>query len=219
MSESKPNEMVSSPALTDLTDQIEDPIRDAFIEIGLPLSDDPLQSVMEERIKELNKIKEAEYESWKQAFSTLLFETRSVVEKFNASYRSYGFQIQVIEFDMLSFEKYLDILQNRKVSKTWFFAVQIDGPFSSIKVLFFFEHVANHLAPKLDTHKIVLTLVRFDGATYQRLLSEPISLREVGLSHGQLIFLGVTGHPIGGSSTVVLKTLFAELIKAYVRIK
>lgn len=210
-----PEETISEP----VEPKKEDPIRDAFIEIGLPLSDDPLRIVMKERIQEISKIKEAEYESWKQAFSTVLFETRSIIEEFNASYRTYGFQMQLIEFDMLSFEKYLDILQARKVSKTWFYAVQIDGPFSSTKVLFFFEHAPNDLDPELNIHNIIMTLVRFDGTTYQRLLSEPITLREIGFAGGQLIFLGADGRAIADSTTGVLRTLLAELIKAYVRIK
>ena len=79
--------------------------------------------------------------------------------------------MQVIEYDMLSFDKYCDILQEQRVSKTWFFAVQIEGPFSRTKVLFFFEHIPNNVDSKQNIHKIILTLVRFDGTTYQRLLS------------------------------------------------
>jgi len=120
---------------------------------------------------------------------------------------------------MLSFEKYNDILQGKKVSKTWFFSVQIEGPSSHTKVLFFFENIPNIKSFKQNIHKIVLTMVRFDGVNYQRLLSEPITLRSVGFKDGQLIFLNAVGQPIQNSTTLMLKTLFAELIKAYVRIK
>ena len=196
-----------------------DPIKDAFIEIGMSMVDDPLKLVMNEQLKEINKIKEAEYDSWKQAFATLLFESRTIMEEFNRDYHSQRFQMQVTEYDMLSFEKYNDILQGKKVSKTWFFSVQIEGPSSHTKVLFFFENIPNIKSFKQNIHKIVLTMVRFDGVNYQRLLSEPITLRSVGFKDGQLIFLNAVGQPIQNTTTLMLKTLFAELIKAYVRIK
>jgi len=181
--------------------------------------DDPLHMVMAEQIKEMSKIKEAEYESWKQTFSTVLFESRSIAEEFNGKYRTDGYQMQVMEYDMLSFDKYCDILQEQRVSRTWYFAVQIEGPLSRTKVLFFFEHIPNNVDSKQNVHKIILTLVRFDGATYQRLKSEPITLRSIGLKDGQLSFLGAGGQQIQDSTTRILRTLFAELIKAYVRVK
>ena len=64
-----------------------------------------------------------------------------------------------------------------------------------------------------------MPIKRFDGTSYQRLLSEPITLREIGLFDGQLVFLDATGNMIKEATSVVLKTLFSELIKAYVRIR
>jgi hypothetical protein len=49
-------------------------------------------------------------------------------------------------------------------------------------------------------------------------MSEPITLREVGFKDGQLLFLNASGQQIHDSTAKVLRTLFAELIKSYVRI-
>jgi Fic family protein len=216
------DEKIEDEPLSTIQDQNgkDDPIKDALIEIGLPISEDPLSLIMEEKIKKLSSIKEAEYESWKQAFATLIYEARTIVEEFNGNmlYRNHGFQMQIIDYDMLSYEKYCDIIKDQRVSKTWFFAVQIIGPISRTKILFFFEHIQDGKDAKIKSHKIILTLVRFDGSSYHRMMSEPITLRTIAFKDGQLVFIDASGNQITDSTAKVLKKLFAELIKAYVKV-
>lgn len=209
------------PIVTKSIVECGDPIADAFKEIGVELVNDPLQLIMDEKLKELAETKEAEYDSWKQAFSTLLSEMRSICDEFNSNvrYRSAGFHIDLFEYDMLSFEKYLDILKNKKVSRTWFFGTAIVCYSSNIKVLFFFEHLPTVFGDVPNINKVVLTLVRFNGATYERLTSEPLTLRGVAYCDGQLVFLGRDGNAIKDTPKYALSTLLAELIKAYITVK
>jgi hypothetical protein len=202
-------------------EEVADPIADAFKELGVKLVDDPLQLIMDQKLKELAETKEAEYDSWKQAFSTLLFEMRSICEEFNynANYRSAGFHIDLFEYDMLSLDKYKDILKNKKVSRTWFFGSAIIGPSSNVKVLFFFEHLPNYFGEIPDINKVILTLVRYNGATYERLTSEPLNLRGVAYCDGQLVFLGRNSNVLKDPPKYALKALLAELIAAYITVK
>jgi len=196
-----------------------DPIDEALKEIGANLSDDPLQLVMDQKLKELAEMKEVEYNSWRQAFSTFLSEMKSISEEFNEKYRGKQFHIDLFEYDMLSFDKYVDIIKNKKVSRTWFFGSAIAGPSSSVRVLFFFEHLPSSFGNTPDINKVILTLVRFNGATYERLTSEPLNLRGVAYCDGQLVFLGRGGVTAKDTPRYALKVLLAELIKAYITVK
>ncbi len=198
-----------------------DPIAEALKEIGVEFVDDPLQLIMNQRLKELAEMKEAQYGSWKQAFSTLLSEMRSICEGFNCNskFRNEGFRIDLMEYDMLSSDKYLDILANKKVSRTWFFGLAVLGPSSYVKALFFFEHLPVHFGDMPEINKVMLTLVRFNGATYDRLTSEPITLRGVAYSNGQLVFLGRNSIIEKDTPRHALTVLLADLITAYVTVK
>ncbi|HOS45885.1 MAG TPA: Fic family protein, partial [Paludibacter sp.] len=206
------------PALIkDITEDI-DPIADAFREIGVELLDDPLQSIMDQKLKEIEEMKEVEYNSWKQTFTTLLSEMNSICEEFNAKYRPRGFQIDIHEYDMLSFDKYLDILKNDRVSRTWFFGSTISGSSSNVKVLFFFEHLPHYYGSIPNINKVILTLVKFNGTTYERLTTEPLTLRGVAYSLGKLVFLGNKNNTVEDTPRHALKTLLAELIKTYITV-
>jgi len=210
---------IDEPIVANVVTEDADPIEVALREIGVELIDDPLQSIMDKKLRELSETKEAEYNSWKQAFSTLLTEMKSICDEFNIKFRSTGFQIDLIEYDMLSFDKYLDILRNKKVSRTWFFGSTIAGPSSDVRVLFFFEHLPNYFGDIPYINKAILTLVRFNGVIYERLTFEPLSIRGVAYCDGQLVFLGRSSNVINDTPKHALKVLLSELIAAYITVK
>jgi hypothetical protein len=63
--------------------------------------------------------------------------------------------------------------------------------------------------------KVSLVVSRFDGSQYQRLDSEPISLREIGYRDGELEFLSREGIvPVKGIRQMLVIFLL-EIIKSY----
>jgi hypothetical protein len=91
----------------------------------------------------------------------------------------------------------------------------MSGPGTSVRTLFFFEHASPKITSRRNASRVSLTLARFDGTLYQRLSSEPISLREIGFADGQLVFIYNDGVADEGTLGLILKTFLAEVIKAY----
>jgi len=100
-----------------------------------------------------------------------------------------GYRIRLNEYDMLSFEKYMNISQQKKVSRTWFLGIEMNSPGSNVRILFFFEYAPQKILSKKNASRVSLTLAMFDGTLYRRLTSEPISLREIGFADGQPVFV------------------------------
>jgi Fic family protein/molecular chaperone DnaK (HSP70) len=174
---------------------------------------DPLAFVMKSKIEELRKYKEVIYETWQHSFSRLKIELESIVEEFNAKYAFAYYRIKLMEFDILPFEKYADIEDGKKFTKTWFWGVEISGPKSTQRLLFFFNRSIGLLPP--NASKVSLMLARYDGTSYQKLTSEPIGLREIGFLDGDLVFLYADGTAKRDNLSLVLKKVLAEVIESY----
>lgn len=203
---------------TDIAEEPEmDPIDSALMEAGITGIRDPLALVMETKIERQRQVVEANYLAWKQSFAVLQSELRSIVEQFNSDtrYRNAGYRINLLEYDVLPFDKYLDITLGKKVSKTWFVGVEIIGPQSKERMLFFFERFVEKARDKKVLSPVSLVLARSDGASYRKLESEPVSLREVAYSDGQLIFSYSNDQIVTGNVRLTLKTMLAEVIKSY----
>ena len=196
-----------------------DPIKAAMQEVGWTTSKNPLELVMEDKIRELNSLKQVEYQEWERAFSMLLLDAKSMSDTFNASYEKDGFSMQVLQYDMLSFEKYFDIQRAKNVPRTWFFRLDVLGPGSYVRMMLFFEHISTDCVMTGTVNQVALKVARYNGSKYVRLTSEPITLRVIAFDDGQLIFIGPDGNKIEGRADFVLQCFAAELIKAYVTIK
>ena len=192
-------------------------IKAAMQEVGAKIIESPLTKIMQLKLEEQKKIQLISYESWKQGFALLMTEMKSIVGNFNAidEYKHAGYRIRLNDYDMLSLDKYIDISQDKRVSRTWFLGIEMTGPISSVRMLFFFEHARYKIASKKNSSRVCLTLAMFDRMFYRRLTSEPISLREIGFADGQLVFMYNGDVVAEGTVGLALETFLAEVIKAY----
>lgn len=194
-----------------------DPIVAVLEEVGVGETDDPLAAIMSGKVLERRKTVEAEYEAWKQCILTLPAELKTIVEAFNGNvaYREAGYKIRCQEYDLLTFEKYLDIRGGRGVSKTWFLGLDMVGPQTRQKFMWFFNGASWILKQKEVASPVSLAISRFDGSRYLRLSSEPIGLREIGYRQGSLSFATREGIVMEGSVRRILQGFLADTIKSY----
>ena len=195
----------------------EDPIAQAIEQVEVHEEKDPLAATMETKILTIQKETEITYEAWKLSFLALRQEFKAIVEEFNSTtkYRKAGFHIHLKEFDILSFEKHSTIRHREKVSRTWFLGCEIIGPRTQERFILFFGHGSPDLcrAPNLD--QVALHIARYADGGYNRLISEPIRLREIGYCAGELAFLRMGGAIQIGNVNEELRMLFADVIRAY----
>ena len=194
-----------------------DLVRAALQEVGGKALEGPLLEVMRLKVEEQKRLQEINYDAWKQCFTSLSVELKSIIAAFNAieDIRDVGYEIYLNEYDMLSFDKYKDLTQHKKTSRTWVLEIGLTGPNSRVRFIFFFEHASPNILSLKNSRKVSLTLAKFDGTSYQRLMSEPINLREVGYADGQMVFICADGKKAEGTVGYTLNALLADAIRAY----
>lgn len=194
-----------------------DPIVSVLENIGVGEADDPLTAIMKTKVVERQKTIEAEYDAWKQSVLTIPAELRALVESFNANevYGRAGYHMRCETFDLLTLDKYVDIARFKSVSKTWFVGLELVGPSSREKVMWFFTGASWILKQDTKVSRVSLAVSRFDGTRYLRLTSEPISLREIGYRQGALLFVSRDRKIEDGSARKALQTFLADIIKSY----
>ena len=194
-----------------------DPIEEALLEVGAKTIDDPIKMAMLPKIQRQKRRLKANYESWQKSFSFFKSEFTSIIDEFNSNeeYQIVGFRMRAFEYDMLSYEKYTDICHGKKVSRTWFHGVEIAGPTGREQLLFFFVPCRKRYIDNKTLGPVSLIIARSENSSYRILESEPISLREIGYSDGQLIFFHSNGEIKTGEVRMILKTMLAEVIRSY----
>ena len=194
-----------------------DPILEAIQETGKLVPIDLLSKVMQAKVEKYNKLSEANYEAWQSNFRVMQSELIAIAEEFNSNeiYQKIGCRMKVNVYDIISFDKFLDIILGNKVSKTWFMSVEIITPDLREKLLFFFSRYLKEKWQKNISIPISLVATRYDGSSYRILHSEPISLRETIYSDGQLLFLCAGGRVIEGNVYETLRNMLAEVIETY----
>lgn len=193
------------------------PIVAVLEEVGVGEADDPLAAIMKSKVVEQQKNIEAEYEAWKQSILTIPAELGAVVESFNTNevYVRAGYQMRCYVYDLLPIEKYRDIANGKGVTKTWFIGLDIIGPRSRERVLWFFNAASWVLKQNTQASRVSLAISRLDGTRYVRLNTEPIGLREIGYRQGALLFVSREKKVEDGSVRKVLQGFLADIIKSY----
>lgn len=197
-------------------DPSDNPINLALKEIGADLESDPIELAMQPKIEKHENLMKVEYESWKNSFLFLKSELFSINEAFNSNerYRSAGFKMKVLEYDLLSFDKYLDLCSGKKVSRTWFMGFDVMSFDQKERILFFFVNTMRRLKD-LKLNPVSLILARSDNGSYRILEAEPIRFREIGYSDGQLLFFQSDDEVEEGNVKLNLSNLIADVIKSY----
>jgi len=156
------------------------------------------------------------YESWKNYFLLLKKELSLIVDAFNSTkeYRNAGFRMKFYDYDMLSFEKYMDLCNGKKATKTWFIAFALETPTRQERILFFFVSSTRKIA-EIKISPVSLIIARAEDGGYKILVSEPINLREICLSEDQLVFFDAENNFEQGNIKTQLQILIADVIKSY----
>ena len=135
--------------LSDLIELLSDNIRDTISAYEELINEDQRQKAWLAKYKELKteKYEEAksthsyEYEVWKNqmlVFKTLfkknLLEVGQLLKNLDVTYKDY---------EPITFSQYLDLLEDRKVSNTWYMSVKIHDSLSheSLTLVFYFERL------------------------------------------------------------------------------
>ncbi len=194
-----------------------DVIDQAMREISPASLEGPLAAVMKAKIRRFQEVRLAEYAAWKQSFLTVLAELKAIVQFFNsnADYTRAGYGINLRDYDVLALEKYEDISSGRRASRTWFVGLEILGPDSRERLLFFFNRASRSIAQDPKASRISLAISRFDGSRYQRLSAEPITLREIGYRDGELLFFSKDAVLTSSNVRETLESLLKDVIESY----
>jgi Fic family protein len=210
-------EPVETVAASDKGTVVVNPIVSALEQAGIGEAEDPLSVIMKTKVVEQQKNVEAEYEAWKQSVLTIPAELAAVVESFNANdlYVHSGYNMRCHVYDLLPIEKYREITAGKSVTKTWFIGLEMSGPRSRERVLWFFTGASWVLKQDTQASRVSLAISRSDGTRYVRLNSEPISLREIGYRQGMLVFVLRDKKIEDGSVRKVLQGFMADIIRSY----
>lgn len=217
-SEVSSDDLTTKPSVTFEADkEVDDPIVAVLHEVGVPELEDPLAAIMKGKVLERQKAMEAEYDAWKQSMLILPAELLMIVDEFNSSegYRQAGYSMRVQKYDMLTFDKYAEMALGKRAARTWFVGVEITGPQSRERTMWFFNGASRALRKTGAASSVSLAISRFDGARFVRLSSEPIELREIGYRKGELTFVSRDGSLQDGNCRRNLRAFMADIIKAY----
>ena len=194
-----------------------DPIDKVMTEEESTLELDPIDKVMIGIIQAEHEAIQTTYDSLVKGFALLASEINSVVEGFNQKYEEYGSSMFFKNYDMISLEKYVALSKNQKASRTWFCLFGINhGPLTE-KLLCFFQKPSFELQREVKNARVSLALARHNGEAYVRLVNEPVKVREVCYSDGQIVFLCADGSIIQGNISYTIKEMVADLIKNYIK--
>jgi len=200
-----------------VSDSKPDAIDEAIREVRPASPEGPLAAVMREKIRRYQEVRLAEYDAWRQSFLTVLAELKAIAQFFNSNsdYTRFGFGMNLRDYDVLTLEKYEDITSGSRVTKTWFVGLEILGPESRERLLFFFNRASRSLGHDPKTSRVSLAISRFDGNRYQRLSAEPITLREIGYRDGELFFFSKDAVIQSSNVRETLESLLKEVIESY----
>ena len=187
--------------ITDLVDLISDKLRQTVNVYEEFLNEHDRLIAWKKRYKELgqesySEAKESfayQYEVWQNQISTFKTILTKNVETLEKLLPNVSFYIK--DYDILSYNQYLDILEDRKVSNTWYFVLSIKNNENnkSMGFVFFFERFkptgkANIVQGKLKIrpHIKLFVTARKDQESIR--LDRSVDLVNVGTHRDQLSF-------------------------------
>jgi Fic family protein len=177
----------------------------------------PLQLFMQNRIKTQRKKTENNYNAYKNGLLLLATEIQTLIENFNnnVEYTEYGYSMFFKNYDMISMEKYHALANEKRASQTWFIMLGVNWRTFTERILCFFQTPSRAFKTLNSNLEVTLALARYDGESYNRLINEPISIREIGYSDGQILFFCNDGQILEGHVRFMIEKLLVELIENY----
>jgi Fic family protein len=206
---------VELPQPLDPGSELLEVLNKATEQVGADDIEDLLTIVMAEKIREREKLLQADYDALNQSFIAFRAELRAVVQLFNHKYAEVGFTTRLREYDLLTYEKYVDFRKGRIGTTTWFADIEVSNQRSRENIMFQFEHATPAITEDPAASQVSLFLNRLQGSVYRPLETEPIALREIGYRDGELLFVSQEGMMPMRDTRQVIRIFLAELIRAF----
>jgi len=177
----------------------------------------PLQVFMQSRLQIQRRKTESNYNTCIEGFSLLGTEIKSIIDGFNTNveYTEYGYSMFFKKFDVISMEKYHALANNKRASQTWFVMFGVNWKTLTEKILCFFQSTSSAFKALNQDLEVSLALARYNGETYIRLMNEPITIREIGYSDGQIVFFCNDGESHAGHVKSMIENLLVEVMDNY----
>ena len=158
-----------------------------------------LDQIKQAEYQKLVNKKKIEYEIWKSNLNVFQERFKSVLASFNDALPNHSFQYR--EFDIISFDKYIALLEEDKITNDWFITISIYDNFSKRKIFLIFKfkyhsfkkvkNIFNNKVKLKDGTSVLLTINKKDndtGHTLPLFDDNDISLINIGSFKDQLIF-------------------------------
>lgn len=177
----------------------------------------PLQKVMLKKIENIKESRNKEYILWKNLFLNYRNNFNKFINNFNSNeyYIDARLFIKLYTYDMIDYDKYIDILYNKKLSKTWFFAFDIIQERKKEKFLFLFHYLDERIINIKNLNKVSLALFRDYKNQYTKLKNEPIEIRELCLVEDKIAVLNYNNNIDYKENEYIINKILADIIDEY----
>lgn len=146
-------------------------------------------SIIQNKTSQLEMLKEKTFESWSSSYDELLKNIEYYANEFNSNdeIKKIGYNIKLIKYDQLTFEKYLELESGKSTPKTWYFRIDISRANKYEKIMFFFQKASQFVQSQTNANKVSLGVARYDGKQFRRVIHEPINLHELFFKNDQIL--------------------------------
>lgn len=178
--------------------------------------DDPLEKLMSSiTIPEESSHEKNLFDAWVNGFNLLAAEIHHIIEECNSQYSKKGFLITFKRYDTPSFEGYLDIVKEKKISKTWFGKIVVSNKKQSEEIVLLFDKSDCELLDKYENAKLVLHLKRSYNNSVIDFSNAPINVDEIAYSDGQILFVQDNKSLVYGEIKKNLRCIISKVIENY----
>jgi hypothetical protein len=178
------------------------------------------------KVASLHLQREARYNAWVAAFNAFREAFGAAVTDFNQLYSTTPFSIRYLPYDTLPIDKYEALITGNRTTKTWLHGCEIIAVPRREKFVFFFQGISSQFVATarskgvaLSPNDVSLAVSRWSDGLYRRLQDEPVFLREIAYSDGQLLYLHATGSRSWEVQFLplseVINTFFADAVEAF----
>ena len=105
-----------------------------------------LDQIKQNEHEKLINQKKIEYQIWKSNLNVFKERFKGVLNLFKESLASHNFNLR--EYDIISFEKYISLLENQRITNDWFMTIAVYDYISKRKVFIIFKFKHHSFAPK-----------------------------------------------------------------------
>jgi hypothetical protein len=125
-SEISADELTVKPSAVEPIGQTsEDELSAVLTAAGAPELDDPLIAILRAKTQERQRAVIAEFEAWRQNMLVIPAELKAIADEVNGT--KVGFAVRWQSYDVLTFEKYMDMISGKRVARTWFVTLDVGG--------------------------------------------------------------------------------------------